>query len=420
VKSAGGAGTLGAAAAGQQQVDRSIPMPLARIVLGSLLLATCMVPVAYSEGSPVELKASAANHFGAKIFDRLAGGAASQSVVFSPFSLDAALDMLALGADGETAKRLNASLPSGRAVKTMAELQKSLASAQSEDVTFRSANALWLKDKAAARSSYVAAMQGVFDASVENANFSDPEAVKKVNGWVKQNTQNLIPQIVDRLDPRAELVLVNTIYFKGKWANPFDKQNTKPGPFTRADGSQHDVPMMNTSAQLAYAETPQWHAVKLPYGGNRFAMVIATARGEAKGSDVRRALGSADMFKTIADAPWQERAVNLALPRFRAEFGADLTDALSRQGLAAVFRPGANFGQMTNAKVRATSIIQRALVEVTEEGTEAAAATAVTATRSLDGPEPINFSADRPFVFAIVDQKTGMALFVGHIADPAS
>ena len=252
------------------------------------------------------------------------------------------------------------------------------------------------------------------------ANFSDPETVKKVNGWVKQNTQNLIPQIVDRLDPRTEFVLVNTIYFKGKWANPFDSANTKPGPFTRVDGSQHDVPMMNASVQLAYAETPQWHAVKMPYGGNRLAMIVATSRGEAKGSDVRRALGSADMFKTLADAPWQEREVNLALPRFRAEFGADLTDALSRQGLSAVFRPGANFRQMTNAPVRATSVIQRALVEVTEEGTEAAAATAVTATRSLDGPEPVNFSADRPFVFAIVDQKTGMALFVGHIADPAS
>jgi serine protease inhibitor len=181
-------------------------MSLARIILGSLLLATCVIPAAHpavsAEGSPVELKASAANYFGAKIFDRLAGGAASQNVVFSPFSLDAALDMLTLAADGETAKRLNASLPTGRAVKTMAELQKSLASAQSEGVTFRSANALWLKDKAAARSSYVAAMQGVFHATVENANFSDPETVTKVNGWVKQNTQNLIPQIVDRLDPR--------------------------------------------------------------------------------------------------------------------------------------------------------------------------------------------------------------------------
>jgi serine protease inhibitor len=396
-------------------------MSLARIILGGLLLATAVIPAAHSvEGSRVELKASAANQFGARIFDRLLGAAANQSVVVSPFSLDTALDMLTLGAERDTARRLNASLPTGRAVKTVAELQKSLASAQSEGVTFKSANALWLKQKAAARSSYVAAMQGVFDATVENANFSDPETVKKINGWVKENTQNLIPQIVDRLDPRAEFVLVNTIYFKGNWANPFDKANTKPGPFTRADGSQHDVPMMTTTTQLEYAETPQWHAVKVPYSGNRFAMIVATSRGEAKGSDVRRALGSADLFKTIADAQWQEREVNLALPRFRAEFGADLTEALSRQGLGAVFGSKANFGQMTSAPVKATSVIQRALVEVTEEGTEAAAATAVTATRSLDGPEPVNFTADKPFVFAIVDRKTGMALFLGYIADPAT
>jgi serpin B len=402
-------------------------MSLARIVLGSFLLATSVIPVAWSaaqegsvDNSPVNLKASAANDFGAKLFDRLLGATANQSVVLSPFSLDTALDMLTLGADGDTARRLNASLPTGRAVKTVAELQKSLAAGQSESVTFKSANALWLKQKAAAQPSYVAAMQGVFDATVENANFADPETVKKVNGWVKENTQNLIPQIIDRLDPRSEFVLVNTIYFKGKWANPFDKANTKPAPFTRHDGSQHDVPMMNASAQLAYTETAQWHAVKVPYGGNRFAMIVATSRGEAKGSDVRRALGSADMFKTIAAAQWEEREVNLALPRFRAEFGADLTDALSKQGLAAVFAANANFRQMTKAQIRATSVIQRALVDVTEEGTEAAAATAVTASRSISGPEPVNFAADRPFVFAIIDQKTGTALFVGHIADPAS
>jgi serine protease inhibitor len=401
-------------------------MSLARIVLGSFLLASSVIPAAWSaaqegsESSPVNLKAAAANDFGAKLFDRLLGAAASQSVVLSPFSLDTALDMLTLGAKGDTAARLNKSLPTGRSVKTVMELQKSLAAGQSESVIFKSANALWLKQKAAAQPSYTAAMQSVFGASVESANFSDPETVKKVNAWVKENTQNLIPQIIDRLDARSEFVLVNTIYFKGKWANPFDKANTKPAAFTRHDGSQHEVPTMNTSAQLAYTETPQWHAVKIPYGGDRFAMIVATSRGEAKGSDVRRALGSADLFKTIAGAQWQDREVNLALPRFRAEFGADLTEALSRQGLAAVFGPKANFGQMTDASVRATSIIQRALVDVTEEGTEAAAATAVAATRSLDGPEPVNFAADRPFVFAIVDQKTGTALFVGHIADPAS
>lgn len=402
-------------------------MSIIRILFGGLLSLAMPISLAHSDvevsvigkvDDSVRRKAAAANQFAADLFAQLPQLRRKQNVVISPHSLDTAVDMLALAAGGDTAKRLNASLSVGRTAATAAQLQKALMSAQGDAVTLKSANSLWLKKNATAQASYVAAMQSAFRAPLVSVDFADAGIAKRVNDWVSDNTQGMISQIVDRLDPLTEFVLANAIYFKGRWATPFDEAGTKPGMFARADGSSGMVPMMRGSQQLEYAMTARWHAVRIPYSGNRFAMVVVSSRGNKKNVNLSRALGSANMFKTIAGAAWQEREVNIALPRFRVEFGADLTAALSRRGLGHVFRGNANFSQMTRDPVKATSVFQATTVEITEDGTEAAAATAVVATRASSGPEPVDFTVDRPFVFFIVDQLTGTALFLGYIADP--
>jgi serine protease inhibitor len=410
-------------------------MSLTRSFMGTLLL-TCAItsaarslpasePWVRNEAAATQFLTVArpSNDFGTKVFNQLLGPTAGANVVMSPYSLSSALDMLNLGADGATARLLRVrrgqSEESSNAIEAKAKVHRSLASASQTDLTLRLANSIWLKPNARPRPAFVAAARGMYDASVVNVDFSRPATVQQVNEWVKGNTQGVIAHIVDELDPQTEFLLVNTTYFKGKWAVPFDKAETKPMPFTRANGSKHDVPMMNVSATLRYAETPHWHALSLPYRGDRFEMLVLTAKDPAKSEEVRRELGEKGFLAVLRGLDFAEREARVRLPRFRAEYGADLTEALTQLGLGPAFGPKANYRQITRAPLRTTGVIHRAVVEVTEEGTEAAAATAVATTRSLETPEPVEFAADRPFAFGIVDSETGVVLFMGYIADPA-
>jgi serpin B len=364
-----------------------------------------------------------ANEFGTKVFSQLLGFSAGSNVVMSPYSLSSALEMLNLGAEGATARLLRVrrggqAHESHVAIEGKAKVHRSLANASQADLSLRLTDSIWLKPNARPRPAFVAAARGMYDAAVINVDFSRPASAQEINDWVKGNTQGVIGHIVDELDPRTEFLLVNATYFKGKWAVPFDKAETKPMPFTRANGSKHDVSMMNVSATLRYAETSHWHALALPYWGDRFEMVVVTAKDPAKTEQVRRELGGKGFLAALRGMDFSQREVSVRLPRFRAEYGADLTETLIRLGLGPAFGPNANYRQITRASLRPTGVIHRAVVEVTEEGTEAAASTAVAATRSLETPEPAEFAADRPFAFCIVDSETGVVLFIGYIADP--
>jgi len=363
------------------------------------------------------------NRFGMMVFDGLLSSGRSPALVMSPYSLGAALDMLALGADGKTATLLKER--GGQPVQSGADpakLHRSLASASSDDVILRLANSVWLRPNTEPLQAYISAAQGAFDAQVKTIDFAQPASAEKINAWVKGATQGVIPSVVDELDPQTEFMLINTTYFKGKWAVPFDAAHTGPAPFTRADGSKHDVPMMNAALRLQYADGPQWHAVMIPYRGERFAMIVMTAKDPTKdpvkSSDVRAGLGSSEFMAALETINWRNQEVMLRLPRFRAEFGADLTPLLMRLGLRDALGPNADYRKITKEPLRATTVLQRALVEVTEEGTEAAAATTVTGSRSIG--QHVAFSADRPFFFGIIDTQTGTVLFIGHVADPAA
>jgi serine protease inhibitor len=419
-----------------------------RAVLAGLLIA-CATVLFYQRGlgadnaDKSEQRAAVApdlkfagptNRFGTMVFNGLLNARSSPALVMSPYSLGAALDLLALGAEGKTAALLSGRggqpVPSG---EDPAKLHRLLAGASSDDVILRLANSVWLRRDAEPLQAYISAAQGAFDAQVTTIDFAQQASADKINAWVKGATQGVIPGVIDELDPQTEFMLINTTYFKGKWAVPFDAAHTGPAPFTRADGSKHDVPMMNAALRMQYADGPLWHAVMIPYRGERFQMIVMTAKDPAKGSDakgldaknldakssgVRAELGSNEFTAAMEKSNWQNREVVLRLPRFRAEFGADLTPLLMRLGLSAAFGPNADYRKITKESLRATTVLQRALVEVTEEGTEAAAATTVTGTRSIG--THVAFSADRPFFFAITDTHTGAVLFIGHVADPAA
>jgi serpin B len=415
-----------------------------RILLSCLLASVALAPIVRAEPAkqqrdltvaPVaapaspqgELAAARAaatmsNAFGTRLLNTLLGAGTSTSVVVSPYSVNSALDMLTRGAVGPTATVLRVGrgvAQSANADQQQSALNHALAAASTPEVIVRLANSAWLKPDATPLPAFVAAVRDGYGASVENVDLSSAATVDKMNAWVKQNTENVIERIVDRIDPATEFLLINTTYFKGKWAVAFDKAQTGPAAFTRADGSKHDVAMMSAVANVRYAQTARWHAVALPYQGERFEMIVMTAKDASKTAAVRQELGQKGFLEALRGLDFAPREVDLRLPRFRAEYGADLTVPLSRLGLGAAFAAKADYGQITKARLQSTKVVHRAVVDVNEEGTEAAAVTAVVATRAASAaPARIAFAADRPFVFGIVDRTTGAVLFIGYIADP--
>jgi serine protease inhibitor len=240
----------------------------------------------------------------------------------------------------------------------------------------------------------------------------------RINAWAKEASRGLIPKIVERLDAQSRFVLANVVYFNGAWATAFEPARTAKAPFTRPDGSKREVAMMDATMTVEFAELDKLRAVWLPYDGNEVVMFVV-APGEQQGpGTVAEALKRTSLGDLMAEAQNKQRTLSLQvrLPRFRAESKLDVTDALSSLGLGPAFVPRANYNAINKTGSGPLQVTHRAVLEVTEAGTKAAAATTITSERSLSGRP--SFSADRPFAVAIVHRPTGAVLFAGYIADP--
>jgi serine protease inhibitor len=384
--------------------------------------------------------ANAANAFGAKALGELVGPAGEQTVVLSPYGIATTLNMLTFGARGVTHTTLRQALgplrpeigkPEGakseagksgggadwRVRIAYKSIHRSLATASTPAVTVSTVNGLWLSDRYSLQAPYRRLLDDTFRATVERADFTKPTALGQINGWAGKATRGMIPEVVSQLDPATELVLANAVYFKGAWATAFSPEATKDAPFTRVNGATRTVPMMAARLNLDYAEAPGYHAIRLPYAGDRLTMTVVAATDAAQAGKVWRDSWQPDIDTMLRSLNFSFQPVDVRLPRFKSGFAAELNPTLERLGLGPALGSGANFTALTPAPLKALTIVHKTMLEVSETGTEAAAVTAAIATRSLE-PQPTVFDADRPFLLAITDQATGVQLFLGYIAEP--
>ena len=245
-----------------------------------------------------------------------------------------------------------------------------------------------------------------------------------VNGWVSKKTEGKIAKILDDLDPNTAAVLLNAVYFKAHWAATFGKSATRDQPFSLTAATNAQVPMMRQTGPYAVTARPGYRAIALPYDIDALAMVVVLPNEVEGLAEVARRLDGeelAALFSALAAEP--TRPVALELPRFKTGFKASLIRSFEALGMRLAFdRARADFSAMAAREpLMISDIVHRAVIDVMEEGTEAAAATAVVmaargAPRRPQEPEP--FRVDRPFLFAIVDRATGAVLFAGRITDP--
>jgi serpin B len=262
---------------------------------------------------------------------------------------------------------------------------------------------------------YRAAVAGIAatGANVAIKDLSKPEAVKDVNDWVAAETKGLIPSILDEPPGKGGLVALNGLYFKDRWQAPFDKKATATAKFQTGGSRTVDVDMMHSPAdQLLFRQDDHFIAVDLPYATAGFSLVVVTTKGgpaPAKGFS-----GAADWLTGASFAPGKGE---LALPRFSLQGGADVLGALDTPAFKQARKLPTGFSGLSPVPQVIAMVLQRTVIKVDEEGTEAAAATAVTTERSF-ATDFIKMTVDKPFLFGLRDQKSGLLLLAGYVGDP--
>jgi len=280
------------------------------------------------------------------------------------------------------------------------------------------ANSLWMRSGVKLQRQFAADCDKYYNAPVTALDFGSPDAVPTINDWVAENTNGRIKKIVTELTPEEILVLVNAIYFKGSWTKAFDPKLTSAREFFLPSGGAQRL-MMNREDKFRYKADGLMQAVALPYGDERLNLYVFLPRE-------RRGLGQL-FFISLLSSPsslfsgFVEKKGTVILPRFKIEFEQDLNEALIRLGMGQAFKWGADFSGIVAPPDTAfiSRVLHKAYIEVNEQGTEAAAATAVTKDGGVLSPEEeFSFVCDHPFLCAIRDDVTGSILFLGAICDP--
>ena len=345
------------------------------------------------------------------------------NLFLSPLSASMALAMIMNGAEGETWNQMRDALGFGgltgeeinagyaSLIQILTELDPAVETAIG--------NSVWTRLGFPLRAEFVEVLREFFGAEAMELDFASPSASGHINEWVRSATNGLIGDIVPAaIPPDVLMYLINAIYFKAPWTFEFDPDDTRTEPFYPEDRSPRTVPLMTIVRGFPYLETDRFQAVDLPYGGEAFSMVVLVPRDGVRVDDVLLSL-DATAWEDIA-AGFGGAEVALFLPRFRMEYERELKDDLKALGMVDAFEPFvADLTRLSPADLLISSVRQKALVEVTEEGTEAAAVTVTTVVPPPSvPPPPVIVRADRPFLFFIRERLTGAILFVGKLAYP--
>lgn len=391
----------------------------ALIIIG---LASC---VSYTKPANDSMPAlsklvQADNDFGFRLFSRLTDNNPQTNIFISPTSIEMCLRMLYNGAAGKTRTAIAKTLGLSELTVTQTnqanlELTEQLRSTD-DKVVLNIANSLWAQKKIAFKKDFLDANKTYYNAEIASLDFAEAKSPAIINQWVSDKTNGKITQVVQELNPSMIMVLINAIYFNGKWSIEFDKKKTRDLPFTLLDRTVIKVPMMTREDDYLYFENENFQAISLPYGNKRMSMYIFLPKTNKTLADFTANLNAQTWAEYLADFRYQEGTITL--PRFKFEYEKTLNQTLTAMGMADVFT-SANLTNMTDTPAFVSEVLHKTFVEVNETGTEAAAITSVfVATAIANQPAPFTMICDHPFFCAIVDNQTNSILFMGALTNP--
>ena len=361
------------------------------------------------------------NSFAFSLYNKTMG---MNSRVVSPLSVTYLMSMLANGADGETQQQILATLgwagegiqqPSLQDINDYSRMLIEKTARLDKAVTVEIANYVAVNKEFKLNSKFQKSVERDYKAGVESLNFTSPSTLKRINDWCNDRTHGMIPSIINELDPDAVSYLMNAIYFNGTWKDKFSKEETKQEMFRGYTRDIQYVDMMHRHGEYFYADGDGYSAVSIPYGNGAFRMTVILP---SEGSFLRDVMASMDGGKFQALQRSMEKCnVDLKIPRFTTEVDLPLNDIISALGAPLIFSPQADFSQFARGDFYVSKMFQKAKIEVSEEGTKAAAVTAAIMMMSAVRPEKkrnVVFHADSPFAYIISENSTGSIYFMGQ------
>lgn len=402
------------------------------VVLGIFAIATSLVQGRRSEPQDdMEAVVGGNTEFAFDLYEKLKDNSKIKknggNLFFSPYSISTALAMTWAGARGMTEKQmaevLHFTLPQIQLHKAFGSLEKKLNEAGEESgYELSVANALWGQAGLNFLDAFLELTEKSYGAGLREVDFvTQAEEVRLIiNAWVEEKTKEKIKDLIKPgvLDRFTRLVLTNAIYFKGDWLNQFDKKRTRDEPFKLKRREQVKVPMMHIKDKFKYWADDRLQVLQLPYKGEELSMVILLPVKVDGLAEMEKSLNRENLEKWLKGLRKQE--VMVTLPKFKMTTQFELADYLKKMGMPYAFSiSNADFSGITGDKSLCISnVVHKAFVAVDEEGTEAAAATAVTMKITSIPAPPKVFRADHPFIFIIKDNRSESILFMGRVMNP--
>ncbi len=410
--------------------SRSKPIRPLRSILLALSLAFINTALPAQTDADMRDLVRGCSTFAFDLYHQL--GAKEGNLFFSPYSISSALAMTYAGARGNTETEMSAtlhfSLGQGDLHPAFGALATHLNALQdSGHVQLAIANSLWPQQGPAIKEDYLALVRRFYADTVTFVDYRlrHGEAAREtINTWVAAKTQNKIVNLIPPggVDDSSRITVVNAIYFNGKWKNEFNKKSTKDAPFYTGSQGEVKVPLMYQQERFSYAQFDDFQMLEVPYVGDELSMIVFLPAKDTPLSALESKLSSSEVGTWRSRL--QKQTVKVFLPKFTATDQFSLATMLIKMGMVHAFDPWrADFSGMVRERnlFCITNVIHKAFVDVSEEGTEAAAATAVVMgmTNAYHPPEVIPvFRADHPFIFLIQEKKTGSILFLGRLVNP--
>ncbi len=398
-----------------------------------LYLYTCLsaqCPDFFSDTSNLNLKNNIShnnNLFAFDLYERISA-VENGNIFFSPFSISTCLAMTYAGSDGNTAEEI------GKVFRFLAndthfhslysQYIKTIKDNAGDNIQLRIANRLWGEKQYKFLNTFIKLTETFYDAPMERLDFRyNPEQSRIfINEWIEKKTENKITELIPKgeIDGLTRLVLTNAIYFKGNWLIPFDTLLTKKRKFYINHNNAVEVDFMHSGDnKYFYYENKNYKMLKLFYSGSKQSMIIVLPHKNISISEIEKHINVDILFENLL--LMKNHEVNVALPLFEITQPLNLGNILKEMGMREAFSHNANFTKMSKTRdLYISSVVHKAFIEINEEGTEAAAATAVIMRLTSVGPkaERKEFIADSPFLFYLIDDQTGAILFMGRVINP--
>lgn len=345
----------------------------------------------------------------------------NENIAISPLSLAGVLVMLANGADGNTLKQITKVLGvEGQSMDNICDLYSKLnrcLTSPDKNTAVDIANSIWIDEHFKVKDDYITKNKSHFDAEVYHQILSSNKTLDDINSWCNRKTNGNIKQILEEpLSEYSVLVLINALYFKGKWENEFERYFTRKKKFTNSDGSKSNVKMMNQTDYFDVYVGEEMDYARFPYVNNEFYMEVYLPHKDKNLDECMNGLSEKEFSQMRKQA--ENRMVDVYMPKIEIKTNAELTKCLKAMGMPDAFSiENANFSGISDDRTYVSCVKQAVSIKINEEGTEAAAITLAEMEIGCcpDFSRPVIFNMNRPFLYLIREKKTGTILFMGKV-----